>query len=84
MKSLEDFFAQAASVEFQHGQNEPGIHAGERGEMTTVYGYDKTAKNFFSPNMMKTETSVCRPMKVKITNLPCKMIIIVMNWKIRD
>ena len=39
--------SKAKKIEFQHGLDEPGIRHGEKGEMTSVYGYDKDGKLLF-------------------------------------
>lgn len=48
MINMDDCFKNAAKLDVSHGKDEPGIrHGDDRGEITTVHGYDKNGKLLF-------------------------------------
>lgn len=48
MINMDDCFRNAAKLDVSHGKDEPGIrHGDDRGEITTVHGYDKNGKLLF-------------------------------------
>lgn len=44
---IDEYMALADKMEFEQGEDMPGIHHGERGEMTAVRGYDKKGNLLF-------------------------------------